>query len=251
LRAPLVDCTLSFLAVLIFMAVFLALGTAVLGPQHKVPAGMNLLSLQAEFVTGVHPSLKYIYFSGAFLAVLGTLYGTIEVAPTILRELMVAFDSDRASWVNPKVRRWSVGWVGFGGFIVLLASFVHHVVSRGTDATTPPGLIAILTPANLFTGVLGCGLVCLLNVWMDRRFLSANWRMRWPLRFLSVLAAALFVGLGLKSYWDHSGWIALLILAGTLGLGWVGARVAGKFISATPRASHPQTADIKPHISSQ
>ena len=251
LRAPLVDCTLSFLAVLIFMAVFLALGTAVLGPQHKVPTGMNLLLLQAEFVTGVHPWLKYIYFSGAFLAVLGTLYGTIEVAPTIVRELMMAFDSNRASRLNPKLRRWSVAWVGFGGMIVLLGSFVHHLASSGTGATAPPGLIAILTPANLFTGVLGCGLVCLLNAWMDRRFLSANWRMRWPLRWLSLLAAVLFVVLGIKSYWDHSGWIAFLILAGTLGLGWIGARVAAKFISAIPRASDPQAADVESHFSSQ
>jgi len=251
LRAPLVDCTLSFVAVLIFMGVFLALGTAVLGPQHKVPTGMNLLSLQAEFVTGVHPWLKYIYFSGAFLAVLGTLYGTIEVAPTIVRELMIAFDSNRASSLKRKLRRWSVAWVGFGGIIVLLGSFVHHVASSGASGTTPPGLIAILTPANLFTGVLGCGLVCLLNVWMDRRFLSAHWRMRRPLRFLSILAAILFVGLGIKSYWDHSGSIALLLLAGTLGLGWLGARVAARFIPATTRPSHPQTADIEPQLPSQ
>ncbi len=251
LRAPLIDCTLSFLAVLIFMAVFVALGTAVLGPQHKVPAGMNLLSLQAEFVTGVHPWLKYIYFSGAFLAVLGTLYGTIEVAPTVLRELMIAFDSNRASGVSQKLRRWSVAWVGFGGFVVLLGSFVHHIARDGAAATTPPGLIAILTPANLFTGVLGCGFVCLLNVWMDRRFLSTSWRMRWPLRFLSVLAAALFVGLGLKGYWDHSGWTAFSILAGTLALGWVGARVAARFITATPRVSQREAGDIESHLSSQ
>jgi len=251
LRAPLVDCTLSFLAVLIFMGVFLALGTTVLGPQHKVPAGMNLLSLQAEFVTGVHPRLKYIYFSGAFLAVLGTLYGTIEVAPTIVRELMMAFDAKRAARVNPQLRRWSVAWVGCGGFIVLLASLVHHVSRSGANATTPPGLIAILTPANLFTGVLGCGLICLLNVWMDRRFLSASWRMQWPLRFLTVLAAALFVVLGLKGYWDHSGWIAFILLAGTLALGWIGARVAARFISAIPSGSHRETADIESQISSQ
>jgi hypothetical protein len=251
LRAPLVDCTLSFLAVLIFMAVFLALGTAVLGPQHKVPAGTNLLSLQAEFVTGVHPWLKYIYFSGAFLAVLGTLYGTIEVAPTIVRELVMAFDSSGVSRVNPNLRRWTVAWVGFGGMIVLLGSFVHHVASSGANRTTPPGLIAILTPANLFTGVLGCGLVCLLNIWMDRRFLSAHWRMRWPLRLLSVLAAVVFVALGLKGYWDHSGWIAFLILAGTLALGWIGARVAARFISAVPRGSPREPADIESHLSSQ
>jgi len=250
LRAPLIDCTLSFLAVLIFMAVFLALGTAVLGPQHKVPAGMNLLSLQAEFVAGVHPSLKYIYFSGAFLAVLGTLYGTIEVAPTVFRESMLAFDANTLR-LTPKLRRWSLAWVGFGGMIVLLGSFVHHIASGGTGAKTPPGLIAILTPANLFTGVLGCGLVCWLNVWIDRRFLSANWRMRWPLSFLSAFAAFLFVALGLKGYWDHSGWIAFLILAGTLALGWVGARAAARFISAIPRASHPQTADVESHLSSQ
>jgi hypothetical protein len=251
LRAPLVDCTLSFLAVLIFMAVFLALGSAVLGPQHKVPAGMNLLSLQAEFVTGVHPWLKYVYFSGAFLAVLGTLYGTIEVAPAVFRELMMAFHANDASKLHSKLRFWSVAWVGFGGFVVLLASFAHHLANSSLGVTSPPGLIAILTPANLFTGVLGCGLVCLLNVWMDRQFLSANWRMGWPLRWLSLLAAVLFVALGIKSYWDHSRWIALLILAGTLALGWIGARVAAKFISAIPRASDPQAADIESRLSSQ
>jgi hypothetical protein len=250
LRAPLIDCTLSFLAVLIFMAVFLALGTAVLGPQHKVPAGMNLLSLQAEFVTGVHPWLKYIYFCGAFLAVLGTLYGTIEVAPTVVRELMMAFDGD-ASRPNQKLRLWSVAWVGFGGFIVLLGSFVHHLARSGTGATAPPGLIAILTPANLFTGVLGCGLICLLNVWMDRRFLSTNWRMGWPLRLLSLLAAVLFVALGIKSYWDHSGWIAFLILAATLGLGWIGARLAAKFIFTVPHGSRREPADVESRLSSQ
>ena len=250
LRAPLVDCTLSFLAVLIFMAVFLALGTAVLGPQHKVPAGMNLLSLQAEFVTGVHPWLKYIYFAGAFLAVLGTLYGTIEVAPTVVRESMLAFDANTSTMI-PKLRRWSLAWVGFGGIVVLLASFVHHMASSGTGAGTPPGLIAVLTPANLFTGVLGCGLVCLLNVWMDRRFLSPNWQMQWPLRILSVLAAVLFVALGLKGYWDYGGWIAFLILAGTLALGWIGARLAAKFFPGIRRASDSQAADLESHLSSQ
>ena len=133
----------------------------------------------------------------------------------------------------------------------LLGSFVHHVASSGANRTTPPGLIAILTPANLFTGVLGCGLVCLLNIWMDRRFLSAHWRMRWPLRLLSVLAAVVFVALGLKGYWDHSGWIAFLILAGTLALGWIGARVAARFISAVPRGSPREPADIESHLSSQ
>jgi hypothetical protein len=49
LRAPLIDCTLSFAAVLLFTAVFVACGAVILGPQHKVPSGSNLLALQAEF----------------------------------------------------------------------------------------------------------------------------------------------------------------------------------------------------------
>ena len=33
----------------------------------------------------------------------------------------------------------------------------------------------LLIPANLFTGILCCGLICLLNPWMDRRFCRARW----------------------------------------------------------------------------
>ena len=226
LRAPLVDCTLSFLAVLLFCAVFVICGAAVLGPQHKVPAGTDLLSLQAEFVAAVHPSLKYLYFAGAFLAVFGTLYGTIEVAPTVLRELAMALRPNQADAMQARLRRWSVAWVGVGGLLILLWSFGYHLQS---GADKPPGLIAILTPANLFTGVLGCGIVCALNVWMDQRFLPAGLRMRWQLLVLCVVGAALFVVLGLKAYLDdRSGVAAFCILLGTLALGLAGASLLRK-----------------------
>jgi hypothetical protein len=232
LRAPLVDCVLSFLAVLLFSAVFVALGAAVLGPQHKVPGGSNLLSLQAEFLTSVHPWLKYLYFLGAILAVLGTLYGTIEVAPTVLRELVTAFDPSAASRLQTRLRFWSVAWVGLGGLIVLFSSLAYQLI--GNPSRNPPGLIAILTPANLFTGVLGCGLICLLNEWMDWRFLGLGWRMRWPLRALGFVAGLIFVGLGLKGYWDHSGWTAFAILVATLALGWIGASLARRIFQGGP-----------------
>ena len=226
LRAPLVDCTLSFLAVLVFCAVFVVCGAAVLGPQHKVPAGANLLSLQAEFVAAVHPSLKFLYFAGAFLAVFGTLYGTIEVAPTILRELVLTVRPNQAAALQSRLRRWSVTWVGAGGLLILLWSFGYHLQS-GTDK--PPGLVAILTPANLFTGVLGSGIVCALNVWMDQRFLPRGLRMRWLLLVLSGVGATLFVLLGLKAYLDdRSGVAAMCILLGTLALGLIGASLLGK-----------------------
>ena len=224
LRAPLIDCTLSFAAVLLFTAVFVACGTVILGPQHKVPSGSNLLALQAEFVTPVYPWLKNVYFVGAFLTILGTLYGTIEVAPTVLREMINAINPDLALRQAPRLRRWSVMWVGFGGFVILVWSFVYNLVS---GAEEPPGLIAILTPANLFTGVLACGFICLLNLWVDWRYLPQSLRMPWPLALLNVIAGIIFLALAFKAYWDYSGWAAFGILAATLALGWIAAWMVG------------------------
>lgn len=216
LRALWIDSVLSFLAVLIFAAVFVACGAVVLGPQHQVPGGTNLLGLQAEFMDPLYAWLQPLYFMGAFLAIFGTLYGTIEVAPAVLGEFVEAFRPGGAARFGSRLRIWSVAWAGLGGFVILAFSFLFYVIS---GAATPPGLIALLTPANLFTGVLGCGLICLLSAWTDWRTLPSGLGMSWPLRGLNALAAATFLALGLKGYWDYSGWKAFAILAGTLGTG--------------------------------
>jgi Natural resistance-associated macrophage protein-like len=220
LKALWIDSVLSFLAVLIFSAVFVACGAVVLQPQHQVPGGTNLLGLQAEFMDPLYSWLQPLYFIGAFLAIFGTLYGTVEVAPAVLGEFVEAFRPSDARRFASRLRFWSVAWVSVGGFVILAFSFVFYAVS---GAATPPGLIALLTPANLFTGVLGCGLICLLSEWTDWRILPRGLGMSWPLRCLNVLAAATFLALGLKGYWDHSGWKAFAILAGTLAIGWLSA----------------------------
>jgi hypothetical protein len=228
LRAPMIDSIMSFLAVLIFTAVFVACGAILLAPQHKIPGGTNLLSLQAEFVTPIYPWLKSVYFVGAFLAIFGTLYGTIEVAPTVLRELLAAINPTGSQPNDSRLRTWSVLWVGLGGLGVLVVSLLYRWISGGQD---PPGLIAILTPANLFTGVLACGFICLLNPWMDRRFFPEKLRMGWLLKVLNVGAGLIFLALGLKGYWDHSGWVAFGLLAGTMALGWIAAPVLSKALA--------------------
>jgi hypothetical protein len=227
IRAPLVDCTMSFAAVLLFTAVFVICGAAVLGPQHKVPMGSDLLTLQAEFVAALHPWFRHVYFAGAFLAVFGTLYGTIEVAPTILRELALAFRPKHVERFQARLRSWSIAWVGFGGLAILAWSFLYHL-RAGSDK--PPGLVTILTPANLFTGVLGCGLICLLNVWMDYRFLPRSLHSSKTILLFSVIAGLGFLVLGLRGCWDHSGWAAFAVLAGALVLGWLSAWLASRWI---------------------
>jgi len=218
LRALWIDSLLSFVAVLIFSGVFVACGATVLGPQHKIPGGSNLLQLQAAFVSPIYPWLQPLYFVGAFLTIFGTLYGTIEVAPAVLREVAEAFRPGSAERHASRLRLWSVIWAGIGGLVVVVGSFVYHLAS---GAEIPPSLIATLTPVNLFTGVFACGLICLLSIWMDHRHLPRALRMTWPLRLLNILAAIVFLWLGIKGYWDHSGWTAFTILAATLAAGWL------------------------------
>jgi hypothetical protein len=231
IRAPLVDCTLSFLIVIAFSAVFVASGALVLGPKHELPGDAGFLEHQAQFVTQLHPWLYPLYVLGAFLAMLGTLYGTLEVAPTVLREMVLSVRGDMAEHESNRLRRWALWWCVVGAFAVLAVSFVNQLTSGENKL---PGLTDLLIPANLFTGVMSCGLICLLNVWMDR-ILPKSLRSSLLLTLANVTAGILFVLLGLKGYWDHSGWPALLILFATIAAGWALAPLVVKIIRADRR----------------
>ena len=85
--------------------------------------------------------------------------------------------------------------------------------------------IWLLTPANLFTGVFGCGVVLWATLWMAFRppegmsgFLARFWK------WLMAPAGLIFLLLGIKGYLDFGGGGALLILAGSFGLGMAWAR---------------------------
>src|SRR4029453_4765881 len=122
---------------------FVACGALVLRPRELVPTGVDLLSLQAQFVSPGLPALRWLYYVGAFLTMFGTLYGTIEVAPAILQELSRALEKNPR---DPRLcRRWAVGWVASGGTLTLLINLALHGRLRGGNA---PGLVSMLTPAN-------------------------------------------------------------------------------------------------------
>ena len=230
LRAPLVDCSISFLVVVAFSAVFVASGALILGPHHKIPDEKNLLNLQAAFVTGLHPWLLPLYVAGALLAMLGTLYGTLEVACSIASEMARAVNREFAIRHARRIRRITLIWCAAGAYAILSWLFIYQLVG---EAGKPRLLLAILTPANLFTGVLGCGLFCLLNLWMDRRFLPKALRLPGWLWLLNLLSGLAFISLGLKGYWEHeSRWYAIGSLGVMLLLGWIGARLAGKKMGA-------------------
>lgn len=231
IRAPLFDCTLSFVIVIIFSAVFVASGALVLGPQHELPGDAGFLEHQAQFVTQLHPWLYPLYILGAFLAMLGTLYGTLEVAPTVLREMVLAVRGDAALHKGRGSRRLALGWCAAGAFAVLAVSFVNQLYG---GENKPAGLTELLIPANLFTSVMACGLICLLNVWVDR-ILPLSLRPTLLLTLANVVAGILFILLGIKGYWDHGGWKAMIILLATVAAGWALAPAVAKIIGAGRR----------------
>jgi hypothetical protein len=218
LRAPLIDCTLSFVVVLLFSAVFVAAGKLVLGPEHQLPGDGAFLEHQAQFVTRIDPALYPLYVVAVSLALLGTLYGTLEVAPTVLRETTQALRWPRpiAALESRQARTLAISWCAGVALLVLAVSFAYQW-RAGHDR--PPGLTAVLAPVNLFTGVFGCGLICLLNPWIDRR-LPVQHRLPLALIALNVIGGAVFLLVGLRGYWEYAGWWAIGVLLGTFVLGF-------------------------------
>jgi hypothetical protein len=232
LRAPLVDCTLSFVAVLVFSTVFVALGKLVLGPAHQVPGDGAFWEYQAQFVTHIHPWLYPLYFVAVFLAMWGTLYGTLEVAPTVLREATLALGTHHDTATDARrMRNLAIGWCAGIALVVLAVSFVYQL-RAGVDR--PPGLTAILIPVNMFTGVFACGLICLLNPWTDRR-LPPQLRMPALLVALNLIGGVGFVLVALRSYWDYAGWSAMGILLGILAFGVLITWLSNLFWKESPR----------------
>ncbi len=226
LRVLLVDSVLSFITVLIFSGVFVASGHLILGPLQQIPGDGNFLQFQAQFITQVHPWLYSLYVVGVTLTMLGTLYGTLEVAPTVLREWLWGLGWNASGQQVDRWRRLTLLWCGVGAIIVVLLCMLYQI-AYGRDR--PPGLTKMLIPANLFTGVFSCGLIFLFNPWMDR-YLPKPLRNNLVVHLACLIIGCGFLFLGFKGYWDFGGIWAFGILAFTLAIGWASAPLLNRLL---------------------
>ena len=160
---------------------------------------------------------------------IGTLYGTMEVACSVAGEMARAVNREFAVRHAPRIRRVTIIWCAVGACAILLSLFAY----QSTGAMGKPRLLlAILTPANLFTGVLLCGLLCLLNLWMDRRYLPKALRLPGWLWLFNLVSGFVFLGLGIKGYWDHeSRPYAIGSLCAMLVVSAIGAHLVGRWIT--------------------
>ncbi len=77
---------LSFSMVAMFSIIFLVLGALFLAPSRLVPHASELLTVQARFLTELHPRLAPLYVVGIITVFLGTIYGSFELQTRALWE---------------------------------------------------------------------------------------------------------------------------------------------------------------------
>jgi hypothetical protein len=206
------DLVVSFAAVMIISTAFVASGHLVLGPAREIPNDDNMLNLQATFLTRLHPWLYPLYIVGAFLTMLGTLYGTIEVAPAVFREWCRAyFGKDRDLYRQP-----CIIWVASGGMTVLIARW-WSTMSANKQASW--SLVDIVTPAAIVTGVLMCGVICWANIWSEMKFLNRGERLPAIGLGLNAVAGILFLAVGVRSLLDAKSissvpWLPVVLIFG-------------------------------------
>jgi hypothetical protein len=186
LRAPLTDMLLSFSMVAAFSIIFLVLGASILAPSRLVPDASELLTVQARFLTELHPRLAPLYVAGILAVFLGTIYGSFELQTRALYECGRVVST-----------RWKDA---------SLSSFRRFVVPYGVAS----GLLLIWTrwdPVALFTpaillSVLASGWWCFAILWVDRRFLPAPYRMPMPLSGGVLIAGVVLTAFGARSVYD-------------------------------------------------
>ena len=187
LRAPLVDSAVSFGCIVAFTLAFMVLGAALLYPEQLAPEGLQLLSVQARFLTTLHPSLLYLYQLGVFAAFFGTILGAYELYVRTpyecLRPVVSGIRRRPVSWLRP----WVVAYSGVGGVAIMWWG--------GSPVNLVP-------PAAIFGGVLTCGLWCLLMVWTDRKYLPGPLRMNWFLLALNLVSGLFLTGWGVRGVYE-------------------------------------------------
>lgn len=203
LRAAQVDTIMSMLLVVVFSVCFSVLGTIVLRPEHLVPEGVNLLNYQGKYLEALTPWMLPLYKAGIFCAFFGMLYGGQEMCYRVMYEYLNTVERWRGRLPRQTIRWPVILWSVLGGLVTLWLSRIWPDVR----------LIDIVTLPSIFTGVLSCGFFCLINPWMDRRFLPRSLWMHKGLMWSNYLAAVIFSATGFKALWDYGQSKGFMMLA--------------------------------------
>jgi hypothetical protein len=81
-----VDLVVSFTIVAIFMVAFLAAGVVILGQNHLVPNGVDLISQQQSIYAVLSPFVgNYIYPIAMVMVIAGSIYAGMDATPRMIK----------------------------------------------------------------------------------------------------------------------------------------------------------------------
>ena len=187
LRAPLIDTAISFSAVVIVTLMFAVLGSELLHERELIVENNDLLSQQETFLTTLHPSLKWIYRTGVFLAFIGTLYGAFAIYQQTMLESVRALRDHEMSPRAVRFFRWAMmAYCYLGGMLLMWL-----------PESVAGGIVGRMTFGAVIGGSTFCGLWCLAMLWTDHSRLPPPLRMRWPLWIATLLGGIVMTGLGI------------------------------------------------------
>ena len=167
IRAALIDTVTSFVCVVLIAVAFTLMGALILQPQRLVPDGLELVSYQAAFLTGLAGWLKPLYDLAIFLAFFGILLGGPEMAYRLWASYVDSLPALRRRVNHRLLRAAAIGWTLIPALIILWT--LRWLQQTGA---VEPGfdLLDLVTPAGIFTSFVA-SFFCFANIWADRRFL--------------------------------------------------------------------------------
>jgi len=175
------DLFISFMIVAIFMVAFLAAGVVILGQNHSVPNGVDLISKQQEIYAVLSPIVGNIIYPIAMVGVIaGSMYAGMDALPRMIK-----------AWLDPlSTRAQKTSFKRFQLYVVLYLLF-----------TSVPLLfiekpIILMTIYLLLTGVFGMWLLGWGALWANQRHLPKEQRLgtaKLVLFVISNIAVTMFV----------------------------------------------------------
>jgi Mn2+/Fe2+ NRAMP family transporter len=186
-RVPLGDAILSFAAITVFASMFMVNGASLLAEERLVPDGNQTLTHQASFLTAVHPTFQYLYFTAVFFAFFGSLYAFWEMYSYTAYESLGA--------VSERVRL-------AGQRAVRPYMYAYMLVAALALVWTVGELVIIVTPASVLGGLLMAGVFCLAIVWTEKKVLPKEYRLTASGRWWVIVSGLLMMTLGVVSTWQ-------------------------------------------------
>lgn len=176
-KAPMMDNFISYGLLVIFTIAFMVNGANILHSQQVIPDNLQSFSLQAQFMTQIHPIMVYVYYLAVTLALFGTSYSILVGYAYTFYETFSPVSEKIRKMDSEKIKTYIAIYTSIGGLLLLW---------------TKLNPVIIITPASIVGGVLTGGIWCLAMIYTEHKMLPKAYHMKsWVKGLLWISGIAL------------------------------------------------------------